>query len=115
MELEDQPQSGVEGVILFGNGDEGFVATEASFRGPAEESLQEVGSQFLIRVAIRGGQLVQHPKKMVDFVGVFFRDGSSTLLEKGGGPFSSGSGGGSRGWRVLRRVLRRLASGALHV
>lgn len=103
MELEDQPPSGVEGVILLGNRDEGFVATETSFSGPAEESLQEVGSQFLIGITIRGGQLVQHPKKMVDFVGVFFRYSSSTLFEKGGGPFSGGRGSGcSCGRRVFR-------------
>lgn len=105
LKLEDEPQGGVEVMIFLGDGDEGFVASEASFCGPAEESLQEVESHFLIRVTIRGSQLIQHPKKMVDFVGVLFRDGSSTLLKKGGGPFSCGSSGGSSsssGRRVFR-------------
>ena len=92
LKLEDELESGVEGVILLGNGDEGFVASEAGFGSSAKESLQEVISQFLIGVAVRGGELVQHPKKMVDFVGVFVGDSSSTLVEKGGGPFSSSGG-----------------------
>ena len=41
-------------MILVGDGDKGFRASEARFSGLAEESLEEVGSHFLIGVTIRG-------------------------------------------------------------
>ena len=86
LKLEDHVAHGFEGVGLLGSSAEAVLAPGTGASDLAEERLNEVGGDSLIRIAIRRCALVQNPHDALNARSIFFGYRTGAVHEKRFGP-----------------------------
>lgn len=86
LELQDGLPGGFKGAVLVRRGGPDTVGTEARVGHASEQGLEEIRGEFLMSVAIRGGEFVKHPHELLDTGAVLVGKGTSCLDEDIGNP-----------------------------
>ncbi|KAH0466718.1 hypothetical protein IEQ34_003956 [Dendrobium chrysotoxum] len=79
LEAERGAASGVEGSSSVGGGGEGAECAGAGRGETSKESLEEVRSELLVKVTIRGSKFVEHPHELLNAGAVAGCDSAGTI------------------------------------
>ena len=88
LELQHRLARGFEGACFLGGRGQGSIGSVPGLSDAAEEGLEEVGGQFLVGVAVGGGQFVEHPHQLLEARGVLVGDGTCGFEEDVVGPLA---------------------------